>query len=166
MRFWITTDTHLGHDNIARYCNRPNNYNDLILKGLQVLKTDDILIHLGDVAFKDIGWEEKYLELIPCKRWLIRGNHDKSYTWHLSKGWDWVGESMLLRRFGKLIKFSHKPTPIGEEDIQIHGHFHNNSIEYCEGWLQAIYTSKHKLLILEDIDYKLVELKQLVWEKR
>ena len=153
MKFWITTDTHLGHDNIARYCNRPNDYNERIINGLSVLQYDDILIHLGDVAFTD-EWERKYLGNIPCKKWLVLGNHDKSYTFHMKLGWDWVGESMLLRRWGKLIKFSHVPVPIGEEDIQIHGHFHNNLPKYWEGHLKAVLTSKHVLLVLEHVNYE------------
>ena len=163
-RYWITTDTHLGHANIARYCNRPDDYNERILDGLSVLGYYDVLIHLGDVAFKTKGWEEKYLGNIPCKKWLVVGNHDKSYTWHLKKGWDWVGESMILERYGKRIEFSHKPTPIMNSDMQIFGHFHNNPIENCEGHLTRYLTSKHKLLILEDLDYKLVRLKDLIEE--
>ena len=162
MTYWITTDTHLGHKNIARYCNRPDDYNERILEGLSVLGYYDILIHLGDVAFKTQGWEEKYLGNIPCKKWLIIGNHDKSYTHHLNLGWDWVGESMIIKKFGKRIEFSHKPTPIMNCDMQIFGHFHNNPIENCEGYLTRYFTSKHKLLILEDLDYKLIRLEGLV----
>lgn len=162
MRYWITTDTHLGHDNIGKYCNRPDDYNKRIMNGLKVLKEADILIHLGDVAFKDGGWEEKYLNAIPCRKWLVKGNHDKSYTWHLEKGWDWVGESMILERFGKRIEFSHKPTPIMNCDIQIHGHFHNTPPEYWKGYLKEVISDKHYLLILEDIDYQLVTLKSVV----
>ena len=164
MRYWITTDTHLGHDNIARYCNRPNDYNERILNGLSVLRNEDILIHLGDVAFRDEGWEEKYLSNIPCRKWLVKGNHDKSYTWHLRLGWDWVGESMILDRFGKRIEFSHKPTPIMNCDIQIFGHFHNNPIENCEGYLTRYLTDKHHLLVLEDLNYQLVTLRSLIGE--
>jgi len=161
MNFWITTDTHIGHENIKKLTNRPENCDELIIKGLRVLAHDDILIHLGDVAFHDAG-ERKYLGNIPCKKWLVLGNHDKSISFHLGLGWDWVGESMELRRFGELIKFSHKPTPIGEETIQFHGHFHNNPMQYWEGELKDILTSKHQLLIIENMGYKPATLKSLV----
>ncbi|NIR62704.1 MAG: hypothetical protein GWN61_01740 [candidate division Zixibacteria bacterium] len=161
MKYWITTDTHIGHKNIQKYCNRPADCDDRILLGLQVLQPDDILIHLGDVAFNDTG-EDEYLSRIPCRRWLVMGNHDKSATYHLRAGWNWVGWSMQLRRFGKLIKFSHKPAPIGEEDVQIHGHFHNAKPEFWEGHLKVILSSKHRLLILEDVDYKPVPLERLI----
>ena len=164
MKYWITTDTHLGHDAIAEYCNRPNDYNERIIKGLSVLKYGDVLIHLGDVAFKDRGWEEKYLGNIPCKKWLVLGNHDKSYTWHLKLGWDWVGEAMWLRRFGYLMKFTHKPTPLGEEDLQFFGHFHNNPLEVCEPYLVQLLTQKHRLLAIENMAYQPVTLQSL-WSK-
>jgi calcineurin-like phosphoesterase family protein len=161
MKFWVTTDTHIGHDNIAKYCNRPPDYNERIIGGLSVLKYDDVLIHLGDVAFRNEG-ERKYLGNIPCKKWLILGNHDKSYTFHMNIGWDWVGESMQIRKFGKLIRFSHKPIPIAEEDIQLHGHFHNAPPERWEGWLKTILTSRHRLIVLEDLDYRPVTLKSIL----
>ena len=163
-RYWVTTDTHFGHRNIQKYCNRPPDCDDRIMAGLQVMKMGDILIHLGDVAFNDKG-EEHYVEALHDMgifRWLVLGNHDRSMAYHLEAGWDWVGWSMEMRRFGKLIKFSHKPTPIGEEDIQIHGHFHNAKIEYWEGYLKEIMTSKHKLLVIEDVDYKPVLLESLL----
>jgi len=165
MRYWITTDTHLGHKNIARYCNRPDDYNEKIMEGISVLGYYDVLIHLGDVAFKTQGWEEKYLGNIPCKKWLVLGNHDKSAKYHLESGWDWVGHSMSIRRFGKLITFFHKPAPIGEADLQFYGHFHNNPIENCEGYLTRLLTSKHHLLAIENMDYKPALLDTLIKER-
>lgn len=162
MRYWITTDTHMGHENIAKFCDRPKNHEDRIIRGLKHLRPEDVLIHLGDVAFTDEG-ERRYLGNVNCnKKWLILGNHDKSYTFHLRMGWDWVGEEMSLRRYGKLIRFSHVPVPIGEEDVQFHGHFHNNPPEYWEGWFKAIMTSKHHLLAIEYMDYRPVTLESLI----
>jgi len=131
------------------------------MRGLSVLQYDDVLIHLGDVAWSDEG-ERKYLGNIPCKKWLVSGNHDKSYAFHLKLGWDWVGETMQLRRFGLLIRFSHMPVPTYEEDIQFHGHFHNNPPEYWEGHLKAIMNSKHKLVVIEDLDYRPATLEWLL----
>jgi len=163
MRYWITTDTHVDHKNIIKYCNRPENCDELIMDGLSLVGPRDVIVHLGDVAFSSRG-EEEYMMHLPyfCKKWLILGNHDKSMKYHIESGWDWAGESMTIRRHGKLIKFSHKPVPIGEEDIQIHGHFHNNPMEYCEGWLQEYYTSKHYLLVLEDVNYMPVRLHDIL----
>jgi len=163
MRHWVTTDTHIGHKNIQKYCNRPANCDDLIIQGLSVLKEGDILIHLGDVAFNNWG-EETYLSAIPegVKKWLVLGNHDKKPSYHLRQGWDWVGRSMRMKRFGKVIQFSHVPIPSYNCDIQLHGHFHNNPAKYWEGHLKQVIDSKHRLLILEEVDYKPVLLEKLV----
>ena len=159
MRIWVTTDRHIGHENIKRYCNRPQDCDDRILAGLQLLKKGDLLIHLGDVAFNNTG-EIRYINAIPAgvKKWLVIGNHDKSLTFHLNQGWDWAGHSMRLVRHGKVIQFSHKPIPAYNCDIQIHGHFHNNPSKYWEGELKQVISYKHYLLILEDVDYKPVSL--------
>lgn len=161
MKMWVTTDTHLGHEKTIDFCGRPVDFNKRIIRGLKDIRHDDVLIHLGDVAWNDAG-EREYLGNIPCKKWLVKGNHDKSYTWHMKVGWDWIGETMELRRFGRLIKFSHKPVPIHEEDIQFHGHFHNADPERWEGELKVILTSKHKLLVIEDMDYRPVTLETLL----
>ena len=161
MKYWITTDTHIDHIKTIDFCNRPDDFNERIIRGLVSLKSDDILIHLGDVSWSGPG-ERKYLGNIPCKKWLVRGNHDRSYTYHLSIGWDWVGETMELERFGLRIKFSHKPVPIQEEDIQFHGHFHNASNDRWEKELVEILTNKHKLLVIEDMNYRPATLKSLI----
>ena len=58
---YLITDTHLGHTAIARYCNRPKDFSDLIIHNLKaVLKKEDTLIHLGDVAFNS-AYMEKFL---------------------------------------------------------------------------------------------------------
>ena len=39
---WLITDTHLGHENIIKYCSRPKNHEELILSGLGLI---DYAIH-------------------------------------------------------------------------------------------------------------------------
>jgi len=161
MKIWITTDTHMCHDKTIDFCSRPVDFNARIIRGLNDIKYGDVLIHLGDVAWRPEG-ERWYLGHLPCKKWLVKGNHDRSYTYHLDLGWDWIGETMELERFGLRIKFSHKPVAIHEEDIQFHGHFHNAPREKWEDELKAILTEKHKLLVIEDMDYKPVPLETLI----
>jgi calcineurin-like phosphoesterase family protein len=49
---WIIGDTHLYHDNIVKYCNRPEDHTEILIKNLQdMIHEDDTLIHLGDVIF-------------------------------------------------------------------------------------------------------------------
>ncbi len=96
MNYWITTDTHFGHKKLIDEEARPINFESSILKRLKdVLRPDDILIHLGDVSFKDDKkWHSMLIELSPCKKWLILGNHDShSDTWYMKHGWDFVADA-------------------------------------------------------------------------
>lgn len=80
---WFTADTHFGHGNIIRHCDRPfadaqemdermlDNINSLVLPS-------DTLYHLGDFAFTRCHQMiASYRERIRCRRIiLILGNHD------------------------------------------------------------------------------------------
>lgn len=49
--YYVITDTHFGHEDIKTLANRPDNYEDLIIKSWNSLvKADDIVICLGDMA--------------------------------------------------------------------------------------------------------------------
>jgi calcineurin-like phosphoesterase family protein len=78
---YFTADTHLGHANIIKYCDRPfrdvNEMDDAIIDNINsCVNKDDILYHLGDFAFSsNIG---RYRQRILCRQiHLIRGNHDR-----------------------------------------------------------------------------------------
>ena len=179
MKFYITTDTHFGHRNMEIYCKRPHDFEDRISKYLFAnCKSEDVLIHLGDICMgKDEFWHNSFIIPLPCKKWLIRGNHDKkSNNWYLSHGWDFVGDEFLLKFEGKNILFSHEPVQKRDGvDINIHGHIHNhlerllNNEFVVEGekernsnWLDSYDKKYHKLISLEEIDYKSIDLSNLI----
>lgn len=187
MRIWLITDTHFGHDKMIPYCGRPEGFENLILENLhELLEPNDLLIHLGDFCIgNDSGWHADFMETVPCKKWLIRGNHDgKSDNWYLEHGWDFVGAKFQSRYFGKNILFSHTPVRYTELqsslfitdgfDINIHGHFHNSLHRLQEGKFIAEgekernkvdlknITARHKLLAVEYTDYKPVLLEEFI----
>jgi calcineurin-like phosphoesterase family protein len=49
MKYWVITDTHLGHGKMEEYCGRPKDFEDRILRNLTCVQESDVLIHLGDV---------------------------------------------------------------------------------------------------------------------
>jgi len=160
MDAWLTTDSHFGHDALVEDNCRPAGFSEKIMKGLRnaTKSFSGVLIHMGDVSFdRDDFWHREICSL-PCKKWLIKGNHDKqSDSWLMDRGWDWVGDSMTLTAFGKKILLSHAPQMVrgssmnpgmayttadgnvipsnGEHfvsfqyDLNIHGHFHDFGIE-------------------------------------
>lgn len=122
---YLITDTHLGHENIKKYCNRPDDFEKILEDNLnKTLNNDDLLIHLGDVAFKK-ELIEKFCKL-PGKKILIKGNHDKcTDSFYMAAGFTLVAEEITLNIEGYRLLFSHRPKFGHEADINIHGHFHS-----------------------------------------
>jgi calcineurin-like phosphoesterase family protein len=86
-----TSDTHINHLNIIRYCNRPfhtlKEMNDTIIKNTNnIVSPDDILIHCGDFAFGCDSSILNYRKRINCKNiYLVLGNHDREIKEHRAK---------------------------------------------------------------------------------
>jgi len=127
---YIISDTHFGHENIIKYCDRPENHDALMMKNWwRTISLDDTILHLGDLTFKsrsDIAFG-----LLPGKKYLIKGNHDKkSNSWYESENF------RVIRPFvWNKIAFTHEPLDIDSDkydddgndwNINIHGHIHNN----------------------------------------
>ena len=49
---WLISDTHFNHLKIQEYCDRPEGWQELIIKNWNdVIGYDDVVLHLGDFAF-------------------------------------------------------------------------------------------------------------------
>ena len=178
MRIWCISDSHFGHDKMVEYCGRPKDFSRQIVSNLsKMCRDDDILIHLGDICMgEDKYWHNAVIDRLNCKKWLVRGNHDKkSNSWYLAHGWDFVCEQFTDTYFGKEILFSHVPQrDNGTFNLNIHGHLHNNlerlkRKEYVTPDEEArnigvvdILTPKHKLIALEFTGYKPVNLNEVL----
>ena len=170
MRYIIITDTHINHKKLCENGLRPDDFEyKIIVNCLSELFDDDILIHLGDVSLgDDKSAHETLMSLSNCKKWLLLGNHDhRSDSWYIEHGWDFVGKTMSIKRFGYRILFSHDPQPnLSEFDINIHGHFHNTDHKTKDPTYNSILCNKHFLIFLEH-EYKPLTLKSIIrkWEK-
>jgi len=81
VNIFFTSDTHIAHENIIKYCKRPyantkemdealiNNWNS-------VVSPDDIVFHLGDFAWGGSGVWNDALSKLNGHIYLILGNHD------------------------------------------------------------------------------------------
>lgn len=81
---YFTSDTHYGHANIVRYCNRPyadvEQMNaDLVSRAALTLGADDELWHLGDVALGRLDDTLTHLAEIPAAVTLVAGNHGRCH---------------------------------------------------------------------------------------
>ena len=165
MKIYIISDTHFNHNKpMIEWCGRPENFNELLWKGLEQLPSDCLLLHLGDICIGGDQEVHERLAKLPYKKILVKGNHDsKSNAWYLSHGWDFVCEEFKDTYFGKNILFSHMPKVWdGIYDIDIHGHFHNSDHRIQEPELFKIKNGYQKLYAPEYQHYLPVNLEKFI----
>jgi calcineurin-like phosphoesterase family protein len=126
MKTWIITDTHLNHQKMETYCQRPSNHTELIDQNIhKLVAPTDILIHNGDIG---MGKPEFWMDTVrkwPGIKWLILGNHDGwSAQRYVEEGLFHMACDALLYRG---IWLTHKPSNILPEGarLNVHGHLHN-----------------------------------------
>ncbi len=162
-KVWLISDTHFNHKKIIEYCGRPIDHELLLLSSMRQIPSEDVLLHLGDICVGNDSWTHKILDPLVCKRWLIKGNHDrKSNSWYLEKGWDFVGTHIRDTYFGKDILFSHIPVVDNGYDLNIHGHFHNSNHRPREPELVKIKNPKQHLFSVELLGYKAMTLEHFI----
>ena len=123
---WLISDTHFNHDRIATYCDRPENFTDLIIKRWQeVVKPEDLVIHLGDVAIGNRRKVRDIMAELPGRKVLVLGNHDRQHgpDWWMDNGFAFACQAMKYRNAW----LTHEPsTSLADGcEINIHGHLHN-----------------------------------------
>lgn len=80
---WFIADTHFGHANIIKYCNRPFKSvwemdDAMINRWNSVVDSNDIVFHLGDFALCAPGYAKSILEKLNGKIYLAVGSHEKT----------------------------------------------------------------------------------------
>ena len=111
MKYYFTSDFHLGHTKIIEYCKRPFNtieeMNETIIKNYNsIVKPEDIVFHIGDFHFKnseDKITSEQFEKRLNGKIIFIKGNHDHSSSSTI------IIENMVIKHGGKDIFLTHNP---------------------------------------------------------
>lgn len=138
MKIWITSDLHLNHTNIIKYCNRPYNSVTAMNEGIihywnLLIDNDDIVIFLGDLCFaktSQAAEDTKYwASRLNGKKIIVKGNHDFKKLKYTSLGF--CAEFYEEWSFGRFL-FCHNPYNIEEwfkkYDIICYGHLHQHHI--------------------------------------
>lgn len=113
---WFISDTHFGHTNIIRFCNRPfssikemdetiiNNWNS-------VVKPNDIVFHLGDFAFASNARWKQLIQALNGHIYLIVGNHDEiRYPGHqVFDLFEGVTSQLIVKIDGQAAYLNHYP---------------------------------------------------------
>jgi calcineurin-like phosphoesterase family protein len=128
---YFTSDTHFGHKNIIKYCDRPydnieNMNDDIITKYNSIVKPDDTVYHLGDFAFHthptNVG---NILTKLNGSKHLIFGNHDRDFKGNYLK-MGFLSANHYLEICD--IFLIHNPARIPKNNIKqvLCGHVHQN----------------------------------------
>jgi calcineurin-like phosphoesterase family protein len=87
MTIWFTADTHFGHENIIKYCNRPFSTvkemdAEIVRRWNTVVSHDDIVYHLGDFC---ANGSEMIRFRLNGQITFIQGDHDRNIRGALLK---------------------------------------------------------------------------------
>ncbi|MGH7974844.1 MAG: hypothetical protein ACREBR_04915 [bacterium] len=90
-----------GHANIIKYCNRPfatagEMDRHIISEWNKIVTKDDVVYHMGDVAFTSPEWCRHIIENLNGYKILILGNHDRAAEKMKERGFQEVHQSLKL----------------------------------------------------------------------
>lgn len=139
MQIWLTSDWHLGHTNIIKFCGRPfANATEMDQALLdyhnQFVKPSDHVYNLGDLTMQRGGKVNQEAFIKQIKRFnghkrLLLGNHDhfpiKTY---LEAGFEKIYATW--RGIGRGFIISHipiHPGSLGSASANVHGHIHDQA---------------------------------------
>ena len=170
IKVWFCSDLHLGHKSVLYFHPERREAAGITIEELQedknaaIKKHDEWLIDkwnktiakgdfvyiLGDFCLGNREYTEKMLSRLKGRKFLIRGNHDKSCN-GLERYFEWVGDI-------KEVKFTHNQYPFIDENetfalemchfpmltwnrrphgtCHIHGHCHNSITQFNDESLE------------------------------
>lgn len=182
---WLISDTHFNHEQMIYFrdwsgnLTRPgftslddmNQY--MIDNWNSVVKSTDVVYHLGDVVFGDdkVKWMENNWNKLNGIKHLIIGNHDDIA---MMCGYQWFKTVQLWKHFKEYnILCTHVPLHYGslkrplnadgktsvenliwEEAINVHGHIHSNPSP----------DGPYKCVCVEQIGYTPINIEELANE--
>jgi calcineurin-like phosphoesterase family protein len=127
---WIISDTHFFHENIGRYCDRPDGWQDTIIENWnRLIQPEEIVFHVGDLALGKRVKIEGLIPLLKGRLYLMRGNHDRrSNGFYQQLGITLVPDPYRMDHpSGLTLIFSHRPIlPLEPGVLNLHGHIHNS----------------------------------------
>lgn len=138
MTIWFTSDTHFGHRFMLTAYSRPyscveemdesiiKNWNDRVSKG-------DIIYHLGDLSFSNVGKTNSIINRLNGEKYLIIGNHDKRKI-KKYEGFGWIKQAYELKHQGQHIWMQHFPCRSWEKSSygswHLFGHCHGHAMPW------------------------------------
>jgi len=141
MRTFVTSDLHLGHENILRHCRRPfktiEEMDSVIIERWNEIITErDQVYVLGDFSLGSPAVCKSYLRQLRGRKFLVRGNHDRVQGSTAPSEWDYVSAYCEVKhpspveesRDLKVVMFHF---PIERWNGQHHGAVHLHGHSHC-----------------------------------
>ena len=154
---WIVADTHFGHANIIRYCNRPfasveEMNSKMIANWNDTVRDEDIVYHLGDVYFRD-NW---VLPLLKGRKRLVIGNHDTGKDQNLQNAFQKIMVWRAFPEFGLLLTHVPvHPSALNEKwPRNVHGHIHQNPSPSAEYYNACVEVNDYRPINIEELRVK------------
>jgi calcineurin-like phosphoesterase family protein len=130
---FFTSDSHFGHENIIKYCNRP--FGDASEMDEHLVKVwndkvpkDGLVYHIGDVCFGGQPYIDRLMNRLNGEKILIIGNHDKESA--LSKHFSKVYRLASVTVGNTKLVLCHYPIEswpgLNRGVVHLHGHCHGN----------------------------------------
>lgn len=87
MTTWFTSDLHLGHENIIKFCSRPFSSveamnAELVWRWNMLVNPEDEVFVLGDLALGNIRDSMDWAKQLTGNKYLVPGNHDRCWSGH------------------------------------------------------------------------------------
>lgn len=128
---WFISDTHFYHNNIIKYCNRPfttvEEMNETIIyKWNTVVKSNDIVWHLGDFCFGPKEYIPEIVKRLNGRIKLVKGNHDaRTNNFYRESGFIEVYDYPVV--VDTFMVLSHEPMPfVPSTMLNLYGHIHDS----------------------------------------
>lgn len=161
MDIWFTSDTHYGHANVIKYCNRPfadvNEMNEALIENYNSLvKPNDLVYHLGDLCFS--REPDKIINRLNGNIHLVIGNHDNKRFLRNCK-LAWIKDVYMLRDAGDkfwLSHYAHLRWPKSHHGTyHLFGHSHGNLTGYGRSMDVGVDCHQYKPIHIDDVVLKL-----------
>lgn len=144
-KLYFSSDSHLQHFNIARYCNRPFESRSqmdiaLIANWNSVVPEDGVVVHCGDFMLQHKTGDKEYKKIWDKLNFktlvLCRGNHDRidCGTYVYDDKTVIVVDIAMIDVEGIKIMACHYPMLSYPADYQVFGHIHT----LCDGTINGI----------------------------
>ena len=135
MTIFYTSDTHFGHENIIKYCNRPWRDVREMDRRMEtmwnsIVEPDDVVYHLGDFCMGNRQNGHEILKRLNGRKILIAGNHDTFQVEEWPE-WEKVFPYLDMKDGNKWITLFHYPIEEwngkSHRRLHFHGHSHGTS---------------------------------------